>query len=149
MKETTSSSERRHVKHRRRGAGRHKSDFSSSPPSFRLQYLQEFLNSGHLHIYASNKIVHRDFTSRPTYRTPWHVNDCSRLPEGYSPSKEGKRRGEGKDKERSAASQIRHFFSQISSAIFLSQSFLFTWDFSFFLFFPPLLFFLPGKHRKQ
>lgn len=77
--------------------------FQARHQVFAFNTLRNSLTRGHLHIYASNKIVHRDFTSRPTYRTPWHVNDCSRLPEGYSPDKEGKGRG-GRERQRAKCS---------------------------------------------
>lgn len=129
--------------------------FQARHQVFAFNTLRNSLTRGHLHIYASNKIVHRDFTSRPTYRTPWHVNDCSRLPEGYSPDKEGKGRG-GRERQRAKYSLSNtalflffflslkyprpYFFLKVSC---LPEIFLF----SFFLSF--LLFFLPGKRRKQ
>lgn len=146
MRETTSSAGRRHVKHRHGGAGRHKSDFSSSPPSFRLQYPQEFLNSGAFAYIRKQQDcsswLHITTYVQDTLARQWLQPTSWRLFTGQ--------RGKGERRERKTKSEVQplkygtfsFFFSlsQISSAIFLSQSFLFTWDFSFFFlsFFPPL-----------
>ena len=133
MRETTSSAGRRHVKHRHGGAGRHKSDFSSSPPSFRLQYPQEFLNSGAFAYIRKQQDcsswLHITTYVQDTLARQWLQPTSWRLFTGQ--------RGKGERRERKTKSEVQplkygtfsffFFLSQISSAIF----------------------FLPGKRRKQ